>query len=70
MLSDPSFSKSMAAIAGIGWVLVASVVFGSLLGAWLDRKWATEPWLLVTGAAAGTTVGIVHVWRTSKRSLK
>ena len=70
MLSDPSFSKSMASIMGIGWVLVASVVLGSLLGAWLDRKLATDPWLLVSGAAAGTTVGILHVWRVSKRSLK
>ena len=70
MLSDPSFSKSMAAIAGIGWVLVAAVVAGTLLGAWLDAKLNTDPWLLVIGAAGGTTVGIVHVWRVSKRSLK
>ena len=70
MLSDPSFSKSMAAIAGIGWVLVASVVVGCLLGHWLDGKLNTDPWLLVTGAAAGTAVGILHVWRVSKRSLK
>ena len=70
MLSDPSFSKSMAAIVGIGWVLVVSVVLGSLLGAWLDRKFNTDPWLLVIGAALGTTVGIGHVWRVSKRSLK
>lgn len=70
MLSDPSFSKSMAAIAGIGWVLVASVVVGTLLGAWLDTKLNTDPWLLVIGAAVGTTVGIAHVWRVSKRSLK
>lgn len=70
MLSDPSFSKSMAAIAGIGWVLVASVVLGTLLGAWLDRKLNTDPWLLVIGATAGTAAGIVYVWRVSKRSLK
>ena len=70
MLSDPSFGKSMAAIAGIGWVLVAAVVLGSLLGHWLDGKMNTDPWLLVIGAAAGMTVGIVHVFRVSKRSLK
>ena len=69
MLSDPSFSKSMAAIVGIGWVLVAAVVLFSLLGHWLDGKLNTDPWLLVIGAAAGTTIGIVHVWRVSKRSL-
>lgn len=69
MLSDPSFSKSMAAIVGIGWVLVLSVVLGSLLGHWLDGRLNTEPWLLVIGAALGTTVGILHVWRISKRSL-
>jgi F0F1-type ATP synthase assembly protein I len=70
MLSDPSFGKSMAAVVGIGWVLVVSVVLGCLLGAWLDRKLNTDPWLLVIGAAAGTTVGILHVWRVSKRDLK
>ncbi len=68
MLSDPSFSKSMASIVGLGWVFAASVILGSLLGSYLDRRWGTGPWLLVSGAMLGTAAGVLHAWRVAKRS--
>jgi len=70
MLSDPSFWRSMGAIAGIGWVLVAGILLGYLAGSFLDTRLGTEPWLLVTGVSLGTAAGFRHVWVVSKRSLK
>jgi hypothetical protein len=70
MLSDPSFWRSMGAIAGIGWVLVAGILLGYLAGSFLDARLGTDPWLLVTGVTLGTAAGFRHVWVVSKRSLK
>jgi F0F1-type ATP synthase assembly protein I len=39
------------------WQLVGSVALGTLLGWWLDKKFATSPWLLVSGALFGIGVG-------------
>lgn len=66
MLSDPSFKRSMAAIAWMGWVLVISAVGGGLLGRWLDRRWGSEPWLLVLGFVTGSATGIAYTWRVSR----
>jgi ATP synthase protein I len=39
------------------WQLAGSVALGTLLGWWLDKKLATSPWLLVSGALFGIGVG-------------
>ncbi|HZN61053.1 MAG TPA: AtpZ/AtpI family protein [Planctomycetota bacterium] len=70
MLSDPSFMRSMGAIVGIGWVLVAGILLGYLAGSFLDARLNTTPWLLVTGVTLGAAAGFRHVWVVSKRSLK
>ena len=39
------------------WQLTGSVVLGTLLGWWGDKKLGTGPWLLVGGALFGIGVG-------------
>ena len=39
------------------WQLAGAVAGGSLLGWWLDKKFHTSPWLLVTGALFGIGTG-------------
>lgn len=55
---------------GVGFVIVAGVVTGYLLGSWLDRKFGTSPWLVVAGVLLGTVAGILELFRTVSRSLK
>ena len=68
MLSDPSFTKSMASIAMVGWVLVVGVVVGTLAGRYLDGKLDSSPWLLLSGAAIGLTCGLLYIWKTVTRN--
>jgi len=32
------------------------------VGAWLDSRWGTSPWLAIAGVIIGFTVGMVHLW--------
>lgn len=70
MVSDPSPWRPLLALAGVGWVLVAGIVVGYLAGAWLDRRWGTEPWMIVAGTLLGATAGFLQLWRAVKQSLK
>ena len=54
----------------VGTGLVACIVTGYLLGAWLDRRMGTSPWLVVVGVLLGTTAGFVGLFRTVSRNLK
>lgn len=45
----------------------AAVILMLLLGMWLDGKFGTSPWLLITGLAAGFAVGLYSFLRTVQR---
>ena len=44
----------------LGFTFVAAIGGGALLGYWLDARWATQPWLLLTGSLLGIIVGFYH----------
>ncbi len=52
-----------AAIAGVGFEFAGTVVVMALGGWWLDEKWGTEPWLLVTGMSVGLIGGVYRLWK-------
>jgi F0F1-type ATP synthase assembly protein I len=39
------------------------------LGWWLDRRFGTAPWLMVTGGGIGLVGGLYNLWKQSKRYL-
>ena len=51
--------------AGMELGLVAAAF--ALGGWWLDNKYGTRPWFLVTGLAIGVIGGMYNLWRTGKR---
>ena len=42
------------------------MVLPAVLGYFLDQRWGTEPWLVVTGATLGFIVGFRHLLAMAK----
>src|SRR5687768_10625298 len=66
--SRQSTTQQLAPYLGLGMQLAAAMTAFGALGWWLDGKWATEPWLLVTGVMLGAVGGMISVIRTSLRA--
>ena len=46
------------------WEFVAATALGTAGGWWLDRKFHTQPWLLVVGSVFGFAAGMTVMFRT------
>ncbi|MBI4417486.1 MAG: AtpZ/AtpI family protein [Ignavibacteriales bacterium] len=51
----------------LGFQLAAAVVVFFLLGAWLDARWDTSPWLKLAGLLLGSIGGFVKFFTTIAR---
>ena len=49
----------------IGMQLAIAVVAFFFLGKWLDGKFGTSPWLMITGAVLGAVGGMISFLRTA-----
>lgn len=56
--------QALALTTTIGMELAITVVLGYYGGQYLDKKFATEPWLMLAGVLIGLTAGIVGVYKT------
>lgn len=65
--SDKAQSMKWFALAGLGVEFAVSVAGGCLLGWYLDGRWGTSPWLLITGAALGFGLGLYSMIKAVKR---
>jgi F0F1-type ATP synthase assembly protein I len=45
--------------------LAASVILCGFAGWWLDGKYGTEPWFMVSGGFFGAVAGLTHFIRTA-----
>ena len=52
-------------IMGMGMQLAASVILCGFAGWWLDGKYGTEPWFMVSGGFFGAVAGLTHFIRTA-----
>lgn len=55
------------ALMGVGLEFGAVVAVLALLGWWLDEKFATSPWLVLTGTVIGIVGGLYNLWMQGKR---
>ncbi|HEX4823425.1 MAG TPA: AtpZ/AtpI family protein [Candidatus Polarisedimenticolaceae bacterium] len=49
--------------AGLGFELVVPLMVGLFGGQWLDRRFGTTPWLVLTGALLGAAAGMLNLYR-------
>jgi ATP synthase protein I len=69
--ADP-FLLAFGIYGGVGFQLAASVVGGLLLGNFLDHRFATSPWLAMTGLVLGSVGGFYNLikildWNQQRR---
>lgn len=57
-----------AALAGLGFELLAAVAGLAFVGYWIDRHYETAPWGLVIGAVLGIVGGLYNFIRTALRA--
>ena len=54
-------------LMGAGVELGGVVVLMALAGWWLDKKFQTSPWLMLTAVLVGIVGGIYNLWKQGKR---
>lgn len=66
-MSLKDFSKQEhVVITTLGLEFAAAEILGGGLGFWLDKKYHTSPWFLITGVIAGFMLGMYIVWRRAQ----
>jgi F0F1-type ATP synthase assembly protein I len=63
----PTNGGDFRGLAMIG-TAVAGMVATVLIGAWVDRRYGTEPWGVTIGAVIGIVGGVGHLITISRRS--
>ena len=63
-------SGYVALFSEIGFVLLFTVLAGTLAGYWLDQRLGTIPVFVLVGFAIGTISGAIGCWRLMTRFLK
>jgi len=58
----PSFRRSVAVVALIGWTVAVPTIIGIAVGTWIDRTWPGRyswTWMLLAG---GLALGCRNAW--------
>jgi ATP synthase protein I len=66
MADSPSKFSRYLRFSSIGLELGGAVIIGLLVGQWLDRKFGTEPWLMLLFLLFGMAAGFRSVYRLLK----
>jgi F0F1-type ATP synthase assembly protein I len=70
-LNDPGKASGYIALfSEIGFVLLFTVLAGTLAGYWLDQHLGTIPIFVLVGFAVGTVSGAIGCWRLMSRFLE
>jgi F0F1-type ATP synthase assembly protein I len=48
--------------SSLGIEFVVATLIGTLIGYWLDKRFHTQPWLLVIGTFLGAAAGMLNAW--------
>ena len=56
---------------GLAWsaglVLVFSIAIGYFFGSWLDRRFGTDPWLMLLFTLLGIAAGFIELYRIARQ---
>jgi ATP synthase protein I len=63
MAQSPARFKQYLRFSAVGLELGFSVLLGLIVGQWLDRRFGTEPWLLLLFLGFGMVAGFRSVYR-------
>ncbi len=63
-------SGYLALFSEFGFVLLFTVLVGTLAGYWLDQRLGTTPIFVVVGFAIGGSSGAIGCWRLMARFLR
>jgi F0F1-type ATP synthase assembly protein I len=70
-MNDPGKASGYIALfSEIGFVLLFTVLAGTLAGYWLDQHLGTIPIFVLVGFAVGTVSGAIGCWRLMSRFLE
>ncbi len=61
--------RSAGLMMAIPTLLIVAPLAGFFLGAWLDRRWHTAPWLAIAGLLLGFVAAGRETWLIYKRSV-
>jgi F0F1-type ATP synthase assembly protein I len=60
-------SRGPWSLVGVGVELGGAVALMTLAGWWLDRRWNSGPWLMLTGMGVGLIGGMYNLYKEGKR---
>jgi ATP synthase protein I len=60
--------RPVGQLTAIPFVLLVGPVLGYFIGDWLDRKWGTEPYLMILFITLGFVAAGREVWGLIKRA--
>lgn len=69
-VSDEDQARQWFAMAGIGTEFIVAVLLFGGLGWFLDGRWSTSPWLLLTGMAIGFAGGLYNMVKMARKNFR
>ena len=62
--------QSAIRTSAVGLEIGLAVLFGYLIGSWIDGQLGTEPYLMITCLVLGWIAGMRNLYRAARRVLK
>ena len=69
-LDDKDVREGINIFSEITGLIALPVVAGSLIGLWLDDKYGTEPWFIISGAMVGILIATISIAKLVKKYTK
>ena len=60
--------RTVGEVGTLGLAFVLALVIGTGAGIWVDRRFGTEPWGVLTGFGFGFAAAILNVVRITRRA--